>query len=475
MARRLQKFLLILLVAAAIAAILQVLALCLYAFPHADDFCHMVNLQDLPGVPVYQVAMMIAKDSYLTWNSRWSTMVVHYLVVGSIEPYTQYFIPLIVFGIVRLIALIAFFAAILEMSLSRAVLSAVILDAVLFSSVPELTETTYWLTSVVEYEFTLSCALLLFTLIKLLPPGLLSTALLSVMAMVVAGQNELTGSAIVLILAILFVYQRSNNKKDSIRWLCFLAFAFAGLAAIVFAPGTRIRAATGPLRLHGFVLIRFVLEKLAGTFPRWITEPGVILAAFLWACLTPSMPAPAWLRTRLARWAIPASTALLALMGVVSSPILAGYEPGRALDWSFFVLVIGLLLSITANRDWIAVEFHSIRSLQWVAVLSLACTFYFSPNIELARRGLTKSRSAWRQTMIRRIQLPAGQDVFLPAVELPTPILNSSGVLDDKNHWLNLCVAGYLHVRSILPEPTIDRNRGENEGTAARLLNRTGK
>jgi hypothetical protein len=153
---------------------------------------------------------------------------IHYIVIGNIEPYTQYFIPLIVFGIVRLIALIAFFAGIPEMSLSRAVLSALVLDAVLFASMPDRTETTYWLTSVVEYDFTLSCACLLFALIRLLPPGLLSTAVLSVMAMLVAGQHELTGSAVVLILAIVFFHQRSQNKQDSRRGSAFSPSRFWG-------------------------------------------------------------------------------------------------------------------------------------------------------------------------------------------------------------------------------------------------------
>jgi hypothetical protein len=150
---------------------------------------------------------------------------------------------------------------------------------------------------------------------------------------------------------------------------------------------------------------------------------------------------------------IPAITAILALMAVVSAPVLSGYQPGRALNWSFSVLAIGLLLSISANSEFFARELKSVRILHLAAVLSLACTFYFSSNIELARRGLTRPLAGWRRTMIERIHI-TGEDVVLPAIERPTPLLSESGVLEHSDHWLNRCVAAYLHVRSVVPGNT---------------------
>jgi hypothetical protein len=140
--KNLKTGLTILLVIAAIAAILQVLALCLYAFPHADDYVHIVTLRAYSNTSLLHAAADITRNSYLNWNARWATAFVRYLVIGSIDAYTQYPVPLILFALIHLFALFAFFAAILEMGFIRSVFSALILYGVLLASSPWLNEST---------------------------------------------------------------------------------------------------------------------------------------------------------------------------------------------------------------------------------------------------------------------------------------------------------------------------------------------
>jgi len=449
--KNLKTGLTILLVIAAIAAILQVLALCLYAFPHADDYVHIVTLRAYSNTSLLHAAADITRNSYLNWNARWATAFARYLVIGSIDAYTQYPVPLILFALIHLFALFAFFAAILEMGFIRSVFSALILYGVLLASSPWLNESTYWLTSVMEYGFGLSCGCLLFALIRVMPRKWISTAVLAAGVLFVTGLHEFDAVALVLIFATVFLHQRSVRAPDRMHWLVFLVVAILGLAIMALAPGTRVRAVTEDRR-HGMALIQFVAQQPFATFTRWISSAPFLLAAFVWAQWVTSLAFPSWLRTPYARRGIPALTVVLALVAVEGAPIMSGYQPARSLNWGYFILVTGTLLSLAANQAWISVELGSVRRLHLFAMLSLTCALILSSNIELARRGLSYPRQTWRKTMIARIQFSSDGDVVLPAVIRPTPLLNSSGILDDKNHWLNRAFAQFLRVRSVVPE-----------------------
>src|SRR5439155_5095134 len=114
-----------------------------------------------------------------------------------------------------------------------------------------------------------------------------------------------------------------------------------------------------------------------------ICDARVMVGALIWAQWRRSVPA--WLCTEVARWGVSAGAILRASMAVVAAPIMSRYQGGRAVDWAFFVFAIGVLLSISANRAWIEAEFKSVHALQWIAVVCLAPSLYFSSNVELAR------------------------------------------------------------------------------------------
>lgn len=77
---------------------------------------------------------------------------------------------------------------------------------------------------------------------------------------------------------------------------------------------------------------RFAVQQVFSTFPTWLSESWLFCAA---------------------------------LMGVVSAPILSGYQAGRALNCSFSMILIETLLTIYANGDFFAAELRSVRTFVW--------------------------------------------------------------------------------------------------------------
>jgi len=440
----------------AVAAIYQVLALCQYAFPHADDFVHIVNLREYTNEPLIRAAARIAWKLYLTSDSRWAASFINHLAIGSIDAYPGYPAPLILFALINLAALVAFFAAVLEFGLIRSFCSAVILYAVLVASYPTLNEAVFWLNSAIQYSFGLACALMLFAAIRILPRNWLSTLLLSPAILFAGANHEYTAAALVLIFAAVSWHQHTTRSPDRKHWFWLAAVAFFGLLSITFAPGNILRVQDQPLRAeHGPALARFVLMQPFSVIPRWLAAAPFITAWFVWYRWTENVKLPTWLSTDFARRSIPVITSVLALMGVLGAPIFGGYQAGRAVNWGYFVLVIGAMLSTVSNRNWIAKELKAGNVPYLMAILSLSCSLVFSSNIELARRGITKPLEPWRRTMLERIQFSSAGDVVLPAVNFPTPLLSTSGVLEDKNHWLNRAFAQFLYVRSVIPEKPV--------------------
>ena len=70
---RLKKALLFLVVLSAVAAIIFMCGLALYAFPNSDDYCRMAWERDA-GRPAHIAALIITRDDYVQGNPRWASM-----------------------------------------------------------------------------------------------------------------------------------------------------------------------------------------------------------------------------------------------------------------------------------------------------------------------------------------------------------------------------------------------------------------
>src|SRR4051794_27508978 len=74
---------------AAIVTIVMMWAVTAYQFPYADDFCRAVEGHEAPGNPLIRSVRQTAQ-TYMGWSGRWSTILVHYLVLGSMDVLRDY-------------------------------------------------------------------------------------------------------------------------------------------------------------------------------------------------------------------------------------------------------------------------------------------------------------------------------------------------------------------------------------------------
>lgn len=432
---------------AALLAVFQTSELALYAFPHADDFCHWADLKQFQMERVLPTVWALTKESYLRWNSRWPTVALHFLVKYRLQPFTQYPLPLLIFAGLRLLGLIAFCWGVLRLNAQHSLITGLILQAVLLIGMPALSESHYWLTSVIEYEFPLTCGLFLFAALARLSLNRKWVAVICPAVLVVACQHEFLGAALIANLGCVCLVKWLRHETDKVLWSILLCAALVGFASLILAPGTHSRSQLEPQKLPLMAALKFATQQAVANYARWLFSPALRLGSLVWVGWLRTWKPPAWLQDVPAKLFAPLLTLLLPLMAVCAAPLMAGYQAGRSLNWAFQVSALGLVLSLSAWRERVCDAIPS-PALAHVATLALCCALYFAPNVELARRGLGVPLREWRATMTQRYQV--GNDGVLPAVTLPSPLLPSSGVLES-GHWLNKCVARFLGVPAVIP------------------------
>ena len=435
------------LVGSAVVAIFAMWLVAIYQFPAADDFCRIV--QGRSGAdPIWSRIFRLTAHTYLTWSGRWTTFLVYYLVLGNLDTTKYYPHALLVVAALQLLAIVFFFRYVLELSGARSWLAATLFYAVLVTVMPTPQHGIYWFTGSVEYQFTFTTALALFTSVRLAPDKPGSNALICLAAIAVCGQHELAAIGVLAVFASVWAVKRISGD-DSLRFLLFSAASAVGLAMTALARGNFVRAGYGHAGLPGVIVASSQLAKLLLLLA---SDPRVILAAFLWAQFALDFKPTTILDLRPGYGLLaPFLTMGLVALIVVVPTAVVGQPVARANNLAFTVLLLGTTLTIFLFRFRLAG--CAAPGLRTAAAVILACALLASPHVQQARAALKVSPLAWRQRMIARLST-GGPDVLLPLVQPPSPLVLVPGVLAaERDSWLNLCVADFMHVRSVTAPP----------------------
>ena len=441
-ARRLAWFAL---ACAAVAAISAMWLVALYQFPMADDFCRIVEARSAAG-SIWFRTISLTVHTYLTWSGRWTTFLVHFLVLGNLDTLKYYPFALLMLAALQLLAIVGFFRYVLELSRASSWLAGTIFYAVLVTAMRSTPENLYWFTGAVEYQFTFTTALALFTWVRLAPDKPLSNALLCLATIAVCGQHELAAISVLGIIACVWAVNRASGQANR-RYLLFTAASAAGLAMTVLARGNFVRAGETHAGLASVILAGNELEKSLRYFA---SDPRVILSAFLWTQFVLDFKrktiidlSPALQRLT------PILTIGLFLLIAVVPPASVGMQVNRATGLALTVLLWGTTLSIFVFRFQLAA--CAAPGLRTVAAVALACALLSSTNVQQARAALSVSPQLWRQRMVTRLSAK-GPDVLLAPVQSPSTLVSVPGVwAAEPTSWLNICVANFMNVRSVAP------------------------
>lgn len=431
----------------AVVAVSLMWLVAIYQFPRADDFCRIVQGRSAAD-PIWFRVFRLTAQTYLTWSGRWTSFLVYYLVLGSLDMLKYYPYALLVLAALQLLAIVGFFRYVLELSGARSWLAGTLFYAVLVTVMPRPQDGIYWFTGSVEYQFTFTTALVLFTCVRLAPDKPWSNALICLAAIAVCGQHELAAFCVFVVFAGVWTVKRVS-RDNSLRFLLFAAAGAAGLAITVLARGNFVRATWYHGGRVGVIVAAFQLAKL---LLRFVSDPRVILAAFLWTQFALDFKR----RTILDllpgyRPLAPFLTIGFFLLIVVVPTAVLGHAVPRANNLAFTVLLLGTTLSIFLFRFRLAA--CAAPGLRTAAAVTLACALLASPNAQQARAALKVSPLVWRQRMVARLSAQ-GPDVLMPLVQPPSPLVDVPGVwAAERDAFPNPCVADFMHVRSVTAPP----------------------
>src|ERR1017187_2817075 len=93
---------------AAVAVISAMWLVALYQFPVADDFCRIVAVRSASG-SIWFRTFSLTVATYLSWSGRWTTLLVHFLVLGSLDTLKYYPLALLVLAALQLLAIVGSF------------------------------------------------------------------------------------------------------------------------------------------------------------------------------------------------------------------------------------------------------------------------------------------------------------------------------------------------------------------------------
>jgi hypothetical protein len=385
-------------------------------------------------------------QTYMGWSGRWSTILVHYLVLGSMDVLRDYGTALLILSAMQLVAAVVFFRFVLELPVGQALLAGILFYAVLLAAMPRPQQNLYFLTCTVEYQLICTTTIALFTLIKVLRDGALANLAICIAILVVCGEHELIALCLVLAFATIYVARRMQGERSR-RLLLFTAVAGVGLAITAFAPGNFRRAAKNPMELTPATFLLAASEPLH-LVRSVVLSAAVMLAAFLWIQYVSERPQTSRNAGPMDRRLVAVVTVTMALvLTILPSLALHEHLPRSITVALSFVLFGGALYLFLFRRH--LTRWTSPR-LKAAAGIALAAALLMSPNTRSAYHALHVDRAIWRAQMTERLTAHE-PDVLMPQVEPPSPLLNVPGAWSaDPNNWLNGCVARFMHARSVV-------------------------
>lgn len=353
---------------------------------------------------------------------------------------------------------------------------------VLMVALPSTVEGFFWTAAVASY--TVPTILTLYLLAVLLrwyrlPPGrfrTLTSVWAGVLVFASVGSGETNLLLLVLLLLAMAGYRLVFQRKIDGFLAYLIGVALVSTWLVFRAPGNAIRL--GSNQIEG----SFVASALSTL--RWLIRSGLT-----WLVQTPVLPLSLfWLpvAVRLNRvsssvralFHVPAALLTLLLGGLLfvlmfPSVYGLGVPPGRVLNLTYFVFLLGWFYALTVWSGWLVQRGGALarwltngaRSAGWVAVLAavwVVGSAGLSPSLRQIYGDLLSGDAATydREMTERHRQLTNSADTLrLAPISVYPPSLFVEDVKPNGRHWWNRCQAGYYGHQAILLDSTLTANR----------------
>jgi Family of unknown function (DUF6056) len=463
----------LLLLTGALVSLLPLLALALYAFPSADDYCLAVEVR--------KGFWRMQWHSYLSWTGRYTATFLQAAPsqwdLASVYPW---------FCLATLLATIATIRASIATICRRAASSrqftvtAAVGAAVFVGRLPSPTESFYWMASATTYSWGVIAYVVWLTLLIRITrdagrpqPQVALRALAVSLTILLPGFNE-TLAPIFLMTMVGFVVVSRLQRLEADRFMMTL-FCVAGLltAASLLAPGNAARSSTYPdiATRHN---IEFALAETARQTARFLGNFGSYPA--LWVA---ALAAWWWGPRNLTRTIVPrgrllAGAAVLVPVAVVYITLFPLYweygevnytGEGRTYNITYFVLcatvvlATGSLLDVASER-WPAViaRLRSRRATVDLVLASTLALLMVSSSGTLRAFDALSQAPAYLEAQQRResiLRAPGnrGKALVVNAMRIRPIGLFWGDVQPKETHWINSCVATYYGLGSVRTPP----------------------
>jgi hypothetical protein len=310
---------------------------------------------------------------------------------------------------------------------------------------PAPQESVFWVTGAIEYQLAFTSGLLLFIGLLRAPDCRGVNLLLAIATIVVCGEHELVAAAVVAAMAGT-VWLRRHEGLATRRYGWLTAAAGVGLLLTAVAPGNSLRAKQ-QLPAAYSEGIHAALSEFIRLIPQFLSDPRILAACALWVLFVAKRTTPVRLDGRWSALLAMALTAAITLLILLAPPFLLGEPVARSSNLALSVLMAGTATTLFLYRG----KFTGSKSLglQLFLKLTLICGLIVSPNVRQARAAYQVPLADWRRQMTAQLTA-GGDDVVINATTPPSPLLNAPVVwAAERDHWLNKCVATFMHVRSV--------------------------
>jgi hypothetical protein len=411
---------------------------------------------------------------FLEKSGRWTGHALLALVLTRVDMFRAYPWLLGLLAVIHFAATYTFLRLVVAGTVSRwkLVVWSLAFDAVLWTGRVVPSETLYWFSGAIPYEFSLSCSVFLVAGLvarsRSTSTGAVLRAGLVLLPVFVVGLHEMVGSMLAVVLAAgTWVAYRSRLPGRSL-WMASGVACLVACAASVLAPGNAARGTEWPEAGSVSLAIGGALADAWRWGQRWILDPRLLSASvFLW--LSPGFRAlrPPWIDSG-PRWKpMVALVALLSLAILFTGPRWATgtYQPPRMLAVDYWVLFHAwfLLLFLWTRGSPASPRWDAVRGLaRTVALAVLAYSLVTSGNGRLGLADVTSGRLAlWYDAMGQRHRemLDAGERrVRKMVVERPPafPRLIHPNMDIREDPELNVAVARYYRLRQVvLAQPEV--------------------
>jgi hypothetical protein len=432
------------------------LVLIYFARPLGDDYCFAGNARHMGffGALHYQ---------YFHWQGRWFGSALSFLTYSIFNlqkcyrPGLYLILFLLVLIPIRLMGLLF-----PKLSLWTRVVFSLCMLGFYFAQMPEQFQVLYWLTGAIENHLTILLLILAMTFIfpgqSTATMGWTSIVSFGLIFAVLVGGHELYGLICTIVLAAGTYVLFQVRSPSRLLWAGCTIGGMVGLAVVILAPGNAVRMAALPQ--HGKIgpTIRATVADVT-VLKDAVNSAGLVLATALFLRHPQvSGTRPDWLILRLKRpmtFAIVVFVACVACLMVAPAWAQGAVAPGRALDASFLIFLLGwFVCAVIAHAVLCGDRAMPAPSAQVTTLLTvLFCvTLLAGPYTGRSVNDAVRYARTYARQMDARtseLAITTEKDPIVAAIPIPSSYDATGDISTDPSDWRNVGVAGYFHLHSV--------------------------